>query len=208
MKAGYARVSTKDQTVDLQVDALKKAGCAKVYTEVMNGSRAERPILSKVLEHLRAGDVLVIWKLDRLGRSLKHLIEVVNELMTRKIGLKSLNDPIDTTTPQGRLIFNLFASLSEFERDVIRERTQAGLSAARARGRNGGRPKGLPSRAEPTACAAETLYREGKLSTREIAARLQISKSTLYSYLRHRGVPIGVYREHDKRQSNRRNERA
>ena len=135
MKAGYARVSTKDQTVDLQVDALKKAGCAKVYTEVMNGSRAERPILSKVLEHLRAGDVLVIWKLDRLGRSLKHLIEVVNELMTRKIGLKSLNDPIDTTTPQGRLIFNLFASLSEFERDVIRERTQAGLSAARARGR-------------------------------------------------------------------------
>ena len=164
MKAGYARVSTKDQTVDLQVDALKKAGCAKVYTEVMNGSRAERPILSKVLEHLRAGDVLVIWKLDRLGRSLKHLIEVVNELMTRKIGLKSLNDPIDTTTPQGRLIFNLFASLSEFERDVIRERTQAGLSAARARGRNGGRPKGLPSRAEPTACAAETLYREGKLS--------------------------------------------
>jgi DNA invertase Pin-like site-specific DNA recombinase len=128
--------------------------------------------------------------------------------MARKIGLKSLNDPIDTTTPQGRLIFNLFASLSEFERDVIRERTQAGLSAARARGRNGGRPKGLPSRAEPTACAAETLYREGRLSTREIAARLQISKSTLYSYLRHRGVPIGVYREHDMRQSNRRNERA
>ena len=106
MKAGYGRVSTKDQTVDLQVDALKKAGCTKVYTEVTNGSRVERPILSKVLEHLRAGDVLVIWKLDRLGRSLKHLIEVVNELMTRKIGLKSLNDPIDTTTPQGRLIFN------------------------------------------------------------------------------------------------------
>ena len=109
MKAGYGRVGTKDQTVDLQVDALKKAGCTKVYTEVMNGARAERPILSKVLEHLRAGDVLVIWKLDRLGRSLKHLIEVVNELielMTRKIGLKSLNDPIDTTTPQGRLTFN------------------------------------------------------------------------------------------------------
>jgi DNA invertase Pin-like site-specific DNA recombinase len=199
MKAGYARVSTKDQTVDLQVDALKKAGCTKVYTEVMNGSSAERPVLSKVLEHLRAGDVLVIWKLDRLGRSLKHLIDVVNELMTRKIGLKSLNDPIDTTTPQGRLIFNLFASLSEFERDVIRERTQAGLSAARARGRNGGRPKGVPRSAEPTACAAETLYREGKLSTREIAARLQISKSTLYSYLRHRGVPIGSYRKTDNR---------
>jgi DNA invertase Pin-like site-specific DNA recombinase len=120
MKAGYARVSTKDQAVDLQVDALKKAGCTNVYTEVMSGTRAERPILSKLLENLRTGDVLVIWKLDRLGRSLKHLIEVVNELMTRKIGLKSLNDPIDTTTPQGRLTFNLFASLAEFERDVIR----------------------------------------------------------------------------------------
>jgi DNA invertase Pin-like site-specific DNA recombinase len=152
--------------------------------------------------------VLVIWKLDRLGRSLKHLIEVVDELMTRKIGLKSLNDPIDTTTPQGRLTFNLFASLAEFERDVIRERTKAGLSAARARGRKGGRPKGVPSDAEPTACAAETLYREGKLSIRQIAGRLQISKSTLYSYLRHRGVPIGVYRAHDKRRSNRGSEHA
>jgi DNA invertase Pin-like site-specific DNA recombinase len=105
MKAGYARVSTKDQTVDLQVDALKKSW----LHQVMNGSRAERTILSKVLEHLRAGDVLVIRKLDRIGRSLKHLIEVVNELMTRKIGLKSLNDPIDTTTPQGRLTFNPLA---------------------------------------------------------------------------------------------------
>jgi DNA invertase Pin-like site-specific DNA recombinase len=103
MKAGYARVSTKDQTVHLQVDALKKAGCTKVYTEFMSGTRAERPVLSKLLENLRPGDTLVIWKLDRLGRSLKRLIEVVNELMARKIGLKSLNDPIDTTTPQGRL---------------------------------------------------------------------------------------------------------
>jgi DNA invertase Pin-like site-specific DNA recombinase len=103
MKAGYARINTKEQTVDLQVDALKKAGCTKVYTENMSGIRAERPILGNLLENLRAGDVLVVWKLDRLGRSLKHLIEVVNELMTRKIGLKSLNDPIDTTTPQGRL---------------------------------------------------------------------------------------------------------
>ena len=113
MKAGYARVSTKDQTVDLQVDALKKAGCTMVYTEIMSGTRAERPILSKLLENLRTGDVLVVWKLDRLGRSLKHLIEVVNELMTRKIGLKSLNDPIDTTTSQGRPTFNLFASSTD-----------------------------------------------------------------------------------------------
>jgi DNA invertase Pin-like site-specific DNA recombinase len=208
MKAGYARVSTKDQTVDLQVDALKKAGCTKVYTEVMSGTHAERPILSKLLENLRTGDVLVIWKLDRLGRSLKHLIEVANELMTRKIGLKSLNDPIDTTTPQGRLTFNLFASLAEFERDVIRERTHAGLSAARARGRKGGRPKGVPSNAESTACAAETLYREGKLSSQEIAGKLQISKSTLYSYLRHRRVPIGPYQVPDRRRPNRRNEDA
>jgi len=170
MKAGYGRVSTKDQTVDLQVDDSQKSW----LHQVMNGSRAGRPILSKVLKHLSAGDVLVIWKLDRLGRSLKHLIRVVNELMARKIGLKSLNDPIDTTTPQGRLTSILW--------------------------RNGGRPKGLSSRAEPTACAAETLYRENKLSTREIAGKLQISKRTSYSYLRHRGVPIGVYREHDKRE--------
>jgi DNA invertase Pin-like site-specific DNA recombinase len=115
--------------------------------------------------------------------------------MTRKVGLKSLNDSIDTTTAQGRLIFNLFASLAEFERDVIRERTYAGLSAARARGRNGGRPKGVPSNAESTACAVETLYREGKLSSQQIADRLRISKTTLYSYLRHRGVPIGAYRQ-------------
>ena len=107
------------------------------------------------------------------------------------MGLKSLNDPIDTTTPQGRLVFNMFASLAEFERDVIRERTQAALAAARARGRKGGRPKGLPADAESTACAAETLYREGKLSAQQIADRLSIAKSTLYAYLRYRGVPIG-----------------
>jgi DNA invertase Pin-like site-specific DNA recombinase len=194
MKVGYARVSTKEQTIDLQVDALKKAGCTKVHTEVMSGAHAERPVLSRLLENLRPGDVLMIWKLDRLGRSLKHLVEVVNALMARKVGLKSLHDPIDTTTPQGRLIFNLFASLAEFEMDLIRERTQAGLSAARARGRNGGRPKGVPRSAEPTACAAETLYREGKLSSQQIADKLGISKTTLYSYLRHRSVPIGLDR--------------
>jgi len=184
MKAGYARVSTKDQTVDLQVDALKKAGCAKVYTEVMNGSRAERPILSKVLEHLRAGDVLVIWKLDRLGRSLKHLIEVVNELMTRKIGLKSLNDPIDTTTPQGRLIFNLFASLSEFERDVIREQTQAGLISSP-------RPAGATA-ADLKACPAGP-------SRQLVRPKLFIEKASsvpgrsLASYRSQRALRIPIY---------------
>src|ERR1700683_5123569 len=119
MKIGYARVSTKDQTVAMQVDALKKAGCTKVHTEVMSGARSDRPVLVKLLETLRAGDVLVIWKLDRLGRSLQHLVDLVNDLMARKVGLKSLNDPIDTTTSHGRLTFNLFASLAEFERDVI-----------------------------------------------------------------------------------------
>jgi DNA invertase Pin-like site-specific DNA recombinase len=192
MNVGYARVSTRDQTVALQVDALKAAGCAKVHTEVVSGAAAERPILARLLDEVRPGDVVMIWKLDRLGRSLKHLIEIVNGLMQHEVGLKSLNDPIDTTTPQGRLVFNLFASLAEFERDLIRERTQAGLSAARARGRKGGRPKGLPRKAESTACAAETLYREGKLSAQQIAQRLHISKSTLYAYLRHRDVPIGM----------------
>ena len=194
MHVGYARVSTKEQTIDLQVDALTQAGCMKVYTEVISGTRAEQPILAQVLEMLRAGDVLVIWKLDRLGRSLTHLLAIVTDLMARQVGLKSLNDPIDTTTPQGRLIFNLFASLAEFEREVIRERTQAGLSAARARGRLGGRPKGLPRKAEATAYAAETLYREGRLSAQDIAAKLHISKSTLYAYLHARGVPIGTAR--------------
>lgn len=198
MKVGYARVSTKDQTLDLQLDALKKAGCSKIYTETVSGAKADRPSLAKLMDALRAGDVLVIWKLDRLGRSLKNLIDIVNDLLQRKIGLKSLGDPIDTTTSQGRLTFNIFASLAEFERDVIRERTNAGLTAARARGRVGGRPKGLAPSAEQTACAAETLYREGKLSSQQIAGRLRISKTTLYAYLRHRGVPISAYKQHQQ----------
>jgi DNA invertase Pin-like site-specific DNA recombinase len=195
VKVGYARVSTKDQTLDLQLDALKKAGCSKIYTETASGAQADRPALAKLMDAVRAGDVLVIWKLDRLGRSLKNLIDIVNELLQRKVGLKSLNDPIDTTTPHGRLTFNLFASLAEFERDILRERTNAGLVAARARGRTGGRPKGLTPRAEQTASAAETLYREGKLSSQQIADRLHISKSTLYAYLRHRGVSISAYKQ-------------
>ncbi len=166
MNIGYARVSTREQNVALQVDALKAAGCTKVLTEVASGATTERPVLTRLLDDVRAGDVIVIWKLDRLGRSLRHLIDVVSLLLEREVGLRSLNDPVDTTTAQGRLVFNLFALLSEFERDVIRERTQAGLTAARARGRKGGRPKGLPLKAEPTACAAETLYREGKMSGR------------------------------------------
>ena len=148
MKIGYARVSTRDQKLDLQVDALKRAGCERIYQDVVSGSKAARPALDDLLSQLRAGDVLVIWKLDRMGRSLRHLVELVGDLVTREVGLLSLNDPLDTTSAQVRLVFNLFASLAEFERELIRERTQAGLSAARARGRVGGRPKGLPAQAD------------------------------------------------------------
>jgi predicted DNA-binding transcriptional regulator AlpA len=146
MQIGYARVSTKEQSFDLQVDALRKAGCEKVYQEVVSDAKAERPVLDGLLQELRTGDVLVIWKLDRLGRSLRHLVDLAATLLERDVGLKSLSDPIDTTTPQGRLTFNLLASLAEFEKDLMRERTQAGLSAARARGRKGDAPKDSPRR--------------------------------------------------------------
>jgi DNA invertase Pin-like site-specific DNA recombinase len=205
MKIGYARVSTRDQKANLQVDALKQAGCERIYQDIASGAKSARPELDKLLANIRAGDAVVIWKLDRLGRSLKHLVELVGELAVRKVGLQSLNDPIDTTHAQGRLVFNLFASLAEFERELIRERTQAGLSAARARGRVGGRPKGLPVKAEATAMAAETLYREGLLSVSAIGERLHISKSTLYSYLRHRGVDIGTYQKSAQTRGQQRN---
>ena len=194
MKLGYARVSTPDQSFALQLDALRQAGCIAVHQEVSSGARAARPVLDTLLTQLRSGDVLVVWKFDRLGRSLTHLVALVNVLMQKGVGLHSLHDPIDTTTPHGRLNLHLFAALAEFERDLIRERTHAGLAAARARGRKGGRPKGLSSQAQATACAAETLYREGTLSVQQIAHQLRISKRTLYTYLRHRRVPIGTYR--------------
>ena len=133
MRVGYARVSTKDPSLDLQIDALKKAKCDRIFKEIVSGAKTARPVLDDLLSRLRSGDVLVIWKLDRLGRSLKHLVTLTNELMERRIDLVSLNDPIDTTTAQGRLVFNIFASLAEFERDLIRERTQTGLQAARVR---------------------------------------------------------------------------
>ncbi len=178
MKVGYARISTREQNLNMQVIALEEAGCEKIYEEVVSGAKVDRPILNNLIEQLRPNDVLVIWKLDRLGRSLKNLVGLVQQLLGKNIGICSLNDPIDTTHPQGRLIFNIFASLAEFERDLIRERTQAGLSAARMRGRTGGRPRGLSKKAETTACAAETLYKEGKLSVVNICKKLTISKST------------------------------
>ncbi len=194
MIIGYARVSTKDQNLDLQLDALQKEKCDRVYKEVISGAKSERPILQDMLTQVRPGDVIVIWKLDRLGRSLKNLVDIVGQLIKQEVGLKSLHDNIDTTTPQGRLTFNIFASLAEFERDLISERTKAGLESARARGRMGGKPKGLSLQAEATACAAETLYKEGKLSVNQISQQLGIAKNTLYKYLRHRGVQISAYK--------------
>lgn len=146
MKIGYARVSTKDQSLSMQIDALKKVGCDVIHEEIASRAKTARPVLDEIIRNLREGDTVVIWKLDRLGRNLAHLIQLTNKLIEKKVGLTSLNDPIDTTTAQGRLIFGIFASLAEFERELIRERTQAGLKSARARGRKGGRPKGLTQR--------------------------------------------------------------
>lgn len=192
MKFGYARVSTQDQNLALQLDALKKVGCEKIYQEKISGASTDRPELTKLLETIRDGDMLVIWKLDRLGRSLVHLVQLVTDLEQRQVGLLSLNDPIDTTTAQGRLVFRIFASLAEFEREVIRERTLAGLASARRRGKLLGRPKGLTKAAEQTARIAESLYKEEKYSVEQIARELTISKTTLYKYLRKRGVQIGI----------------
>src|SRR5258706_5088951 len=140
MLIGYARVSTQDQTLDLQTDALTQAGCEKIFTDMTSGAKVERPGLQDAMHHLRAGDTLVVWRLDRLGRTLKQLIATITHLSEQEIGFMSLQENIDTTTSGGKLIFHIFASLAEFEREVIRERTIAGLQSARARGRFGGRP--------------------------------------------------------------------
>jgi DNA invertase Pin-like site-specific DNA recombinase len=177
---GYARVSTIDQQPALQVDALQAAGCYRVFTETASGARADRPVLAQVLDQLRPGDTLVVWKLDRLGRSLRHLVDTITDLADRGIGFRSLQEAIDTTTPGGRLVFHVFASLAEFERDLIRERTTAGLAAARARGRHGGRPPVLdPGQVE----LARELYASRRYPVAEIARRLRVGRSTLYRYL-------------------------
>jgi len=183
MKFGYARVSTQDQNLNLQLDALQQAGCREIAQEKLSGASKQRPALTALLEKLLAGDTLVVWKLDRLSRSLRDLIDLVSLLQKKEVGFVSLNDAIDTTTPQGRLVFTLFAALAEFEREVIRERTKAGLTAARARGRQGGRPKGLSKEAKAKAQAAKTLYAQKDKTAEEIAGILGISRATLYRYL-------------------------
>jgi DNA invertase Pin-like site-specific DNA recombinase len=181
MLIGYARVSTTDQTLDLQKDALQKAGCERIFTDTASGAKAERVGLDEALSHLREGDTLVVWRLDRLGRSLPHLIETIKGLESRGVGFKSITEAIDTTTSGGKLVFHIFGALAEFERDIIRERTQAGLSAARARGRKGGRPKALnPKKAQ----MAQALYKDKNNTIDEICKTLNISRATLYRYVK------------------------
>lgn len=180
MLIGYARVSTDDQNLNLQTDALQQAGCTNIYSDQISGAKVARPGLNLALEVARTGDVLVVWRLDRLGRSLKDLIEIVSLLDERKIGLSSLQESLSTTNNSGRLIFHLFGALAEFERNLIRERTQAGLIAARARGHIGGRPKALDRTKRQLAVK---LYREGQHTIVEICKLMGISKPTLYQYV-------------------------
>jgi len=187
---GYARVSTRDQTVALQLDALNTAGCARMFEETASGAQRDRPQLAAALDYMRAGDTLVVWKLDRLARSTKQLIETVEELARRGIGFRCLTQDIDTTTADGRLVFTIFSAIAEFEREIIRERTRAGLDTARARGRRGGRPPALKAR---DLKEARALLSDPEITVEEVAARLGVSSSTLYRHLPGgRGAVVGT----------------
>ncbi len=181
MYIGYARVSTFEQNLDLQKDALTHAGCERIFTDQVSSVAAARPGLAEALNYMRKDDTLVIWRLDRLGRSLRNLIELLGELDQRGIGLRSLQESLDTTTSGGKLVFHLFGALAEFERHLIRERTTAGLEAARARGRVGGRPRALDEKKREMAV---TLYHAKKHTVMELCRIMGISKPTLYAYLR------------------------
>ena len=184
MHIGYARVSTGEQTLDLQRDALTAARCDRLFTDTASGARAERPGLTAALDHLRPGDTLVVWRLDRLGRSLRHLIETVMALEQRGVGFKSLTESIDTTSPGGKLVFHIFGALAEFERDLIRQRTRAGLTAARARGRKGGRPKAVAFRDPKQLAMARRLYHEQQTPVDALCQLLKVSRATFYRYIR------------------------
>jgi DNA invertase Pin-like site-specific DNA recombinase len=177
MRIGYARVSTDDQTLNLQRDALKRSKCREVYEEQASGKSTGRPQLEGCLKSLRAGDTLVVWRLDRLGRNLADLVSLIAELEQRKINFESMTEKIETISPAGRLVFHVFAALAEFERNLIRERTMAGLSAARARGRTGGRPSKLSVKEIKT---IRGLLKSAEMPVAEIAARFGIARSTLY----------------------------
>ena len=181
---GYARVSTTEQNLDLQVDALKKEGCADhdIYIDKDSGAKADRPGLKACLAVLEPGDVLLVWKLDRLGRSMSHLVMLIEGLLEKRVGFRSICDgAINTTTASGELVFNIFSALAQFERRLIQERTRAGLSAARARGRKGGRKALKPS--NPKVVTAQEMYQNKKISIQKICSTLGISRATLYRYV-------------------------
>src|SRR5919202_587074 len=181
MNIGYARVSTDEQNLDLQRDALKKADCKKIFEDQVSGTKDRRPGLEDALSHLREGDTLVVWRLDRLGRSLRHLIDTVTSLAAEGIGFKSLTESIDTTTSGGKLVFHIFGALAEFEREIIRERTKAGLDAARSRGRKGGpKHKLTPKQVE----IVRQLYKDKSPSLEEICDSFGISRVTLWRYVK------------------------
>lgn len=181
MLIGYARVSTQDQDASMQVAALKDAGCERVFVETASGMRKDRPELALALSHLRQGDTLVVWKMDRLARSLKQLIDTVDELKSKGIGFRSLTQHIDTSTPEGKVMFHFFAVIAEFERDMIRERTMAGLEQARSMGRKGGRPSSVNK--QKIAAAQAMLATNHDMTVVEIARQLGISSATLYRHL-------------------------
>ena len=181
MKIGYARVSTTDQNLNLQLDTLTKVGCEKIHEDYASGAKTYRNGLEAAIESLRKGDTLVVWKLDRLGRSLKHLIEVINTLNERGIYFKSLQESIDSSTSGGKLIFHVFGALAEFERDINRERTLAGLVAAKARGRIGGRPKKLNDK---KVAVAKSMIADSSNSVEDVCKMLDVSRATLYRYLK------------------------
>ncbi len=174
---GYARVSTWDQNPDLQVDALRGVGCTRVFADHASGTRTDRPQLAACMDYARSGDTIVVWRLDRLGRSLRHLVETVSAFEERGIGFRSLHESIDTTTSTGRLVFHIFAALAEFERDPIVDRTQAGLAAAKARGKTPGRK---PKLSRDQVAVVQRLYADGERNVSEIAKVLGVSRATVY----------------------------
>lgn len=180
---GYARVSTQDQSLELQSDALKQIGCVQIFIDKISGAKTERPGLDECLNHLKQGDILVVWRIDRLGRTIKHLITLIDQLRQKGIGFKSICEgAIDTTTASGALTFNIFSSLAEFERQLIRERTNAGLAVARARGKKGGRKQ--IEKVDPRVIIAQKMHKNNDISIADICKTLKISKSTLYRFLK------------------------
>ncbi|MEM9834055.1 MAG: recombinase family protein [Bacteroidota bacterium] len=200
MKLGYARVSTYEQNLDLQLDALKKEGCKHLFSDKVSGVKAKKPNFDKLLSYAREGDTIVVWKLDRLGRSTVQLIELAESLQQRGVHLKSLSESIDTTSAMGKMFFQLMCILAEHERNIIRERTQAGLASARARGRTGGRPKGLSQRYQNIAEEVGRVYQQGHLSTEQIREMFGIkSQPTLYKILDFAGVEHDTFVKPKKR---------